>query len=68
MAMVLIRCPNTNLPVTTGIFMDRLAFESADFPVEERRLNCTLCQEVHVWQKDEAYLVEDEEMSLAGGE
>lgn len=59
--MVLIRCPETNLPVSTGLFVDAATFESAAFDEEHRRLKCPLCQGLHVWQKDVAYLVEDEE-------
>jgi hypothetical protein len=68
MAMVLIRCPVIDLPVSTGFFMDESTFESADLHDEDRRLSCPLCQEVHVWQKEEAYLVEDEEAPLSSSE
>jgi hypothetical protein len=61
MAMVLIRCPVTNLPVATGLFMDRVDFESASFGDEDTRLKCPLCREIHVWRKEEAYLVEENE-------
>lgn len=61
MAMVLIRCPETNLPVTTGLFMDRASFESATFRDEDTRLRCTECREIHTWRKEEAYLVEENE-------
>jgi hypothetical protein len=61
MAMVLIRCPVTNLPVSTGLFMDRPTFESATIQDDEKRLKCPLCGEIHVWQKEEAYLVEEDE-------
>ncbi len=61
MAMVLIRCPQTNLPVSTGLFMDEPTFESATFQDDENRLKCPLCREIHVWQKEEAYLVEENE-------
>lgn len=61
MAMVLIRCPETNLPVTTGLFMDRASFESATFRDEDTRLRCAECREIHTWRKEEAYLVEENE-------
>jgi hypothetical protein len=61
MAMVLIRCSETNLPVTTGLFMDRSSFESATFRDEDTRLRCPLCRQIHVWRKEEAYLVEENE-------
>jgi hypothetical protein len=48
--------------------MDESTFESADLHDEDRRLSCPLCQEVHVWQKEEAYLVEDEEAPLSSSE
>ena len=68
MAMVLIRCPVIDLPVSTGLFMDEPTFESADLHDEDRRLSCPLCQQVHVWQKEEAYLVEDEVAPLPAHE
>lgn len=61
MAMVLIRCPKTNLPVTTGLFMDSSSFESATLGDEDTRLKCPICREIHVWRKEEAYLVEENE-------
>jgi hypothetical protein len=61
MAMVLIRCPVTNLAVATGLFMDKASFESATFRDEDTRLKCPLCREIHVWRKEEAYLVEENE-------
>jgi hypothetical protein len=61
MAMVLIMCPVSNLPVQTGLFMDESTFESATIPDEENRLKCPLCGEIHEWQKEEAYLVEENE-------
>lgn len=64
MAIVMIRCPKTNLSVTTGLFMDQPDFESTDVSEQDRRLNCSLCNEIHVWRKSEAYLVEEEEPIL----
>lgn len=61
MAMVLIRCPVTDLPVSTGLFMDESTFRSATLEEEETRLSCPLCGETHVWRKEEAYLVEEAE-------
>ncbi len=52
MAMVLIRCSKTNLPVTTGLFMDRASFESATFRDEDTRLRCPQCRQIHVWRKE----------------
>jgi hypothetical protein len=64
MAIVMIRCPQTNLSVTTGLFMSDQDFDAAEISEQERRLNCPICQEIHVWRKDEAYLVEEEEPIL----
>ncbi len=61
MAMVLIRCSETNLPVTTGLFMDRASFESATLRDEDTRLRCPLCRQIHMWRKEDAYLVEENE-------
>ena len=61
MAMVLIRCSETNLPVTTGLFMDGPSFESATFREEDTRLRCPMCRQIHVWRKEDAYLVEENE-------
>jgi hypothetical protein len=54
------RCPNTDLPVSTGLFMDEptLSFTPQD---DENRLRCPLYREIHMWQKEEAYLVEENE-------
>lgn len=64
MAIVMIRCPNTNLSVATGLFMDQPDFKSTDIPEQDRRLNCPICQQIHMWRKDEVYLVEEEEPIL----
>ena len=61
MAMVLIRCSETNLPITTGLFMDGPSFESATFREEDTRLRCPMCRQIHVWRKEDAYLVEENE-------
>lgn len=60
MAIILIRCPKTNLPVATGFFMDHATFKAAEFADSDRRLRCPDCDEVHVWRKDEAYLIDEE--------
>jgi hypothetical protein len=61
MAMILIRCPKTKLSVSTGLFMDEATFEAFPLQDDENRLKCPLCREIHVWQKEEAYLVEENE-------
>ncbi len=61
MAMVLIRCPKTHLPVLTGLFMVSASFESATFQDEDTRLRCPVCREIHMWRKEDAYLVEEDE-------
>jgi len=64
MAIVMIRCSKTNLSVATGLFMSDPDFDAAQISEQDRRLNCPICQEIHVWRKDDAYLIDEEEPIL----
>lgn len=55
MARIFVTCPETNMPVYTGIAMDESSYESADF--ENETVKCPHCGKVHMWQKEDAYLV-----------
>lgn len=61
MAMVLIRCSESNLPVATGLFMKPSEFETADLSESERRLRCPDCGGEHVWRKEDAHLLDEEQ-------
>jgi hypothetical protein len=55
MARIFVTCPETNMPVYTGLAMDKSSFESST--LRDKRVTCPHCGKVHVWQKEEAYLV-----------
>ncbi len=55
MARIFVTCPETDMPVYTGLAMDKSSFESSTF--RDKRVTCPHCGKVHVWQKEEAYLV-----------
>ena len=55
MARIFVTCPETNMPVYTGLAMDRPSFESST--LEDERVTCPHCGKVHVWQKEDAFLV-----------
>lgn len=55
MARIFVTCPETEMPVYTGIAMDESSFESSD--LQDKRVMCPHCGKVHVWQKEDAYLV-----------
>ncbi len=47
MGVVMIRCPNTEKSISTGLQMDRAAFRS--MPVFFRNTFCPLCRTTHEW-------------------
>lgn len=55
MARIFVTCPETEMPVYTGIAMDERSFESSAF--QDKNVKCPHCGNVHVWQKEDAYLV-----------
>lgn len=56
MAKVMIKCPKTNKPLSTGIDMPKQVFESSHF--SNNAVSCPHCGGTHVGQKSDAYLEE----------
>ena len=54
MANVMIRCPKTGEAVPTGIAMEPDSWRSTQ--MSDNRIQCSSCGEVHVWQKEDAFL------------
>jgi hypothetical protein len=53
---LMIKCPQTGLPVYTGIETDQISLNNApDVPMQAR---CPACGGEHVWWKREAWLQE----------
>jgi hypothetical protein len=50
---LMIRCPKTDTPVSTGVGMERDDFDA--FDIEGREFGCPACGETHFWQKSEAF-------------
>lgn len=58
MGTLVIRCPNTGLPISTGRFVDSAAFRSS--PVFFSRTYCSRCRAVHEWFARDAWVCEAE--------
>jgi hypothetical protein len=54
MGVIMIRCPHTGLPVSTGIETDDKTFES--LPDSLGLAQCPVCRLKHTWWKREAWL------------
>lgn len=54
MPNVMIKCPETNKPVSTGIAMDEKSFNSST--LSNNNVQCPHCGKMHTWQKEDAYL------------
>ena len=54
MASVVIKCPNTDKEVNTGLSMDRMSFESAT--LSNNSVKCPHCGQTHTWNKSDAFL------------
>jgi len=57
MAKVMIKCPTTGKLVPTGVEMDQASFETAQ--LADNGIRCPACGESHVWNKEDAQLVND---------
>ncbi len=55
MARIFVTCPETKMALYTGMDMDKAEFESADF--RDQQIKCPHCGQVHVWHKEDTYLV-----------
>ena len=56
MGTVMIRCPRTGRAISTEIDTEPTVFNC--LPVVSSALRCSLCGEVHVWTKRDAWLAE----------
>jgi hypothetical protein len=54
MGIVMIRCPETRRPISTGIRADRATFHST--PVFFSRTLCPLCRTSHEWFAKDAWV------------
>lgn len=63
MAVVLIRCPETKVAISTGIKTERLHFNCS--PVFFGRTHCPICRVDHDWFARDAWLYEEEADQLS---
>jgi len=56
MPRIMIKCPKTGEPVFTGIEMDDKSFRNAT--LKNETLKCPDCDQVHIWNKKDAFLRE----------
>jgi hypothetical protein len=54
MSPLMIRCPKTGKPISTGIVTDECSLQQ--FPDVPTRTHCDVCGLEHVWWKREAWL------------
>ena len=54
MTRVMIKCPATGEPVSTGMSMDKASLESSTLSMNS--VSCPHCQQMHTWNKEDAYL------------
>ena len=54
MARVMIACPDTGRPIYTGVSYDEVTFESSQ--LADKSVFCPECEQVHTWNKQDAYL------------
>lgn len=57
MGTVMIKCPKTDEPLSTGISMPQASFDSSGF--ENNTVGpCPHCGDAHAWSKGDAYVEE----------
>jgi hypothetical protein len=54
MAKIMITCPVTKGPVSTGLELPRDFFETVN--IKDTTTKCPACGKVHVWSKKDAFL------------
>jgi len=55
MAVVMINCPDTGKPLSTGLSMDRQGFRTSQLSSNTVG-PCSHCGKSHTWNKKDAYL------------
>jgi hypothetical protein len=61
---IMIRCPETGEPVSTGLSMEKETFEFAEF-TGETLSPCPACGQAHEWGKEDAFLQDKAEEQTA---
>jgi ssDNA-binding Zn-finger/Zn-ribbon topoisomerase 1 len=56
MTKIMITCPVTKQPVSTGLQLPKEMFETVN--IRETTTKCPACGKVHVWSKKDAFLEE----------
>ena len=57
MSSVMIRCPNTGLPVSTAIETEPSVFRK--LPKISARMLCPACEQEHIWSVSSAWLANE---------
>jgi endogenous inhibitor of DNA gyrase (YacG/DUF329 family) len=59
MATLMIRCPIVGRPVSTGIAMDKHAFDRLPDQLNRGQLVCPACRQKHTWDKKDVLPFKD---------
>ncbi len=65
MAVVMIKCPNTGIAISTGIKTSRSSFDHS--PVFFGRTHCLICRTNHEWFAKDAWLLEELDQPQSAG-
>ena len=57
MATLMIKCPSTGQPISTGMDLDKASFDSSTF--SNNGVGCPICRQTHIWNKSDAFFLED---------
>ena len=57
MGTLLINCPVTGKPLSTGIGIDKASFESSNF--SNNSVGCPHCGGMHTWSKGDAWVADE---------
>ena len=52
--MIVIRCPKTDLDVSTGVIVNIKTFR--ELPATRSKFKCSACNEEHIWSASDAML------------
>ena len=63
MSTVMIRCPNTGLPVSTAIETEPSIFRR--LPKVSARMRCPACGQEHLWSVSSAWLANEPRLAVA---
>jgi endogenous inhibitor of DNA gyrase (YacG/DUF329 family) len=57
MPNIMIKCPTTQKPLSTGINMDKRSYESST--LMGNSVDCPYCKRPHTWSKKDSYLAKE---------